>query len=562
MAHFPLTASRSARSGAGLPVLALVISVFVLIPVVALFVIALTGSSEDWPHLIRYVIPQSIWTTVLLLLGVAVLTGSMGILSAWLVVSCDFPFRRLLSWALVLPFAVPTYLAAYAYVEFLDYTGPVQSAIRAIFGYTSGSQYSFPEARSLWGAAMILSFVLFPYVYLTCRAVFLMQGKAAVDAARTLGVGRLGAFFRVQLPMARPALAIGITLALMESLNDIGAVEYLGVNTLTFSIYDTWLNRGSLAGAAQIACAMLIIAFGCVVFERWARRRQRFNVTRTTGAVFDTVPQKLTGPAAWAATVACALPILAGFGIPFYILGGFALKRLEQFSGDRLYAALFDSLYVSTVTTLITVVVAFVIAYAARVSGSRIVAYTGRIASFGYAIPGTVLALGVLIPLAGLDNLINLASEQMFGVKVGLLLTGSGAAIIYACSIRFLTMAEGSVDAGFHKLSPNLDMAARTLGRNRSQTFISVLLPMMRPAAMTAALLVFVDTMKELSATLLLRPFNFNTLATLVYEDASRARVEDAAPAALIIMLVGILPVILISRTAIRRPSAAPLYRG
>ncbi|WP_136659662.1 iron ABC transporter permease [Nitratireductor sp. XY-223] len=527
------------------------VAVFVLVPVAALVYLAVTGQSSEWPHLIRYVIPHSVWTTAALLAGVAVTAGSMGILSAWLVVSFDFPARRVLSWALVLPFAVPTYLAAYSYGEFLDFTGPVQSTLRSIFGFRSGTDYWFPEVRSLPGATLVLSSVLYPYVYLTTRALFLMQGRTASDVARTLGAGPLLVFWRVQLPMARPAIVIGITLALMETVNDIGAVEYLGVNTLTFAIYDTWLNRGDLAGAVQIACAMLFLAVAAVFVERWGRRRQRYNMNRTTGAVHDAVPVPLRGVRKWLATALCLMPIALGFGIPGYVMGSYAVKRFEQLLDGRIYSALMDSLMVSSATAVCTVLLAFALAYAARVSRQRFVSLTSKIASFGYAIPGTVLALGVLIPFSALDGAINTFTRDNFDFSVGLIFTGSGIAIIYACSIRFLTMAEGSIESGFQKLSPHLDMAARTLGRSAGQTFWSVLLPVMKPAVVTAALLVFIDTLKELSATLLLRPFNFNTLATLVYEDASRARVEEASVAALIIIIAGIVPVIFLSRSMI-----------
>ncbi len=560
-----LTASSRTRR-IGNPLLtgfALFVAAFVLLPVAALIYLAFSGDASEWPHLLRYVIPRSALTTISLLVGVAVVAGSMGVLSAWLIVSCDFPMRRTFSWALVLPFAVPTYLAAYSYGEFLDFTGPVQSTIRALFGFQSGRDYWFPEVRSLAGAILVLSFVLYPYIYLTTRAVFLMQGKSAQDVARTLGAGPLSVFLRVQLPMARPALVIGVTLALMETLNDIGAVEYLGVHTLTFAVFDTWLNRNNLGGAAQLACAMLLVALLAVLAERWARRRQRFSASRTTGAIHDASPLELVGFRRWLAWALCLMPVLLGFGIPAYVLGGYAIKRLDQFFGERIYFALIDSLAVSSATAACTVVLAFVLAYAARVSNNRVIALTGRIASFGYAIPGTVLAIGVLIPLAAFDNWLNTVTVSAFGTTVGLLLTGSGVAIVYACSIRFLTMAEGSVDSGFQKLSPHLDMAARTLGRNTRQTLFSVLLPMMHPAVVTAALLVFVDTMKELSATILLRPFNFNTLATLVYEDASRARVEDASVAALIIVLVGIVPVVLLSRSMLTNGNRSKaLYGG
>ena len=315
------------------------IAVFVLIPVAALIYLALTGHSDEWPHLLRYVVPHAVWTTIGLLAGVTVLAGSMGVLSAWLVVSFDFPLRRTLAWALVLPFAVPTYLAAYAYGEFLDYTGPVQTAVRGLFGFQSSIEYWFPNVRSLPGAIVVLSCVLYPYIYLTTRALFLMQGRTASDVARTLGASRWTVFRQVQLPMARPALVIGITLALMETLNDIGAVEYLGVNTLTLAIYDTWLNRGDLSGAVQIACVMLFIALAAVFAERWGRRRQRYNVSRTTGAVHDAAPVPLKGSRQWLATGMCAMPIALGFGIPAYVLGRYAINRLDQFLDGRIYSA-------------------------------------------------------------------------------------------------------------------------------------------------------------------------------------------------------------------------------
>ncbi|WP_419909754.1 ABC transporter permease [Hoeflea sp.] len=558
LAQFSLRSIRSENPV--LLALAGFVAAFVLVPVAALVYLAVTGHSSEWPHLIRYVIPRSIWVTVALLTGVAVMAGSMGILSAWLVVSFDFPGRKTLAWALVLPFAVPTYLAAYGYGEFLDFTGPVQTSIRSLFGFSSRADYWFPEIRSLPGAVLVLSCVLYPYVYLTTRALFLMQGRAASDVARTLGAGRWSVFWRIQLPMARPALVIGITLALMETINDIGAVEYLGVNTLTFAIYDTWLNRGDLAGAVQIACALLFLALAAVFAERWGRRRQRYNVSRTTSAVNDIAPVPLEGARKWLATLLCATPIALGFGIPGYVLGRYAIKRLDQLLDGRIYSALIDSLAVASATAVCTVLLAFVLAYAARVSRQSFVSMTGKIASFGYAIPGTVLALGVLIPLSALDGAINDFTRSYFGISVGLLLTGSGLAIVYACSIRFLTMAEGSIESGFQKLSPHLDMASRTLGRSAGQTLRTVLIPMMKPAVVAAMLLVFIDTLKELSATLLLRPFNFNTLATLVYEDASRARVEEASVAAFIIILAGIIPVIFLSRSMINNGNRFRAY--
>ncbi len=528
---------------------ALFTAAIVLMPLIAILMIAAGGSGDDWPHLISNVLPRATLRTLVLLTGVAAATAVTGVLTAWLTASCEFPLRRLLTVLLVLPLAIPSYLSAYAFGQFLDFTGPVQTALRAAFGFATRRDYWFPEVRTTGGAILVMASVLYPYVYLAARAMFLMQGRAAADVARTLGAGPLKVFARVQIPMARPAIMVGLTLVSMETLNDIGAVEYLGVQTLTFSIFDTWLNRGSLAGAAQIACIMLAFVAVLLLVERAARRRQRFTSNKTTAAVADSVRLRLKGWKRWAAVAACLLPPAVGFAIPVLVLGSYAMRRLDQFASLRLLSALWNSVLISFCTACVAVLLAFLLAYAARATRSPLTTLAGRLASFGYGVPGTVLAMGVLIPLARFDNVVASFTREWFGFSTGLLLTGSGVAIVYACTVRFLTMAEGTIDAGFHKLSPHLDMAARTLGRTSAQTLRSVLLPMMRPATLTAALMVFIEAMKELSATIMLRPFNFNTLATLVYEDASRAKVEDASVAAIIIVAAGLVPVFLVSRS-------------
>lgn len=535
--------ARSLSWGAG------AIAAVVAVPILAIFWIALSGGDETWRHVMVNVVPRATGRTVMLLLLTGVATSLFGILTAWLIANFDFPFRRLLSAILVLPLAIPSYLAAYAFGEFFDFTGPVQTGYRALFGFQTSREYWFPDIRSLGGAVLVLGSVLYPYVYLACRSMFMMQGRAAADVARTLGAGPLKVFLRVQIPMARPAIMIGLTLVTMETLNDIGAVEFLGVNTLTFSIYDTWLNRGSLIGAAQIAAVMLCVVALLIFVERAARRSQRFSSNKTTASVNDWAKPSLPGLRGWCATLFCVLPVLVGFFIPVFVLGGFAVSRIENFADSRLLNALWHSILVSSAAAALAVTLGFLLAYAARSERSTATTVVGRIASLGYGIPGTVLAIGVLIPLAGFDNALDGFLRAQFGISTGLLLSGTGFAIVYACTVRFMTMAEGTLEAGFHKLSPHLDMAARTLGRSRNQTLRSVLLPNMRPALLTAALFVFIETMKELSATILLRPFNFNTLATLVYEDASRAKIEDSSVAAMIIIAAGLIPVLLVSRS-------------
>ena len=528
---------------------ALLASLGILIPLLALIALSFSGGGADWAHLVRNVLPVSVRTTFWVMAGVALLTASMGIIPAWLTAYYDFPARSILVWALVLPLAVPTYLAAYAYAEFFTFTGPPQTLIRALFGFTSARDYWFPDVRSLWGAVMILSFVLYPYVYLTTRAGFLMQGRNATDVARTLGASPTRVFFQVLLPMTRPAIIIGVTLALMETLNDIGAVEYLGVKTLTATVYATWLNQGSLSGAAQIACVMLIVVLCVILAERWARRKQRFNLGRSSAMAQKSALTRLSGLRAVIAFIACLMPIFAGFGLPFYVLGTYAVKRLDQLQDPVLQESILTSVLVAASAAIATVAIAFLLTYAVRVTRSRKLLLVNRFAALGYAIPGTVLALGILIPLARFDNLLDHWMQASFGIKTGLLLTGSALCIVYAMSVRFLAMAEGAIEAGFHKVPAHIDMAARTLGRNARETLTQILLPILRPAFLTAFLLVFIDGVKELSATILLRPFNYNSLSTYVYERASRAAVEDASVAALLIMLAGILPVILLSRS-------------
>ncbi len=549
-AHPVSSTSKPLGKRLGYPTIAaLATAVIVFMPIAAIFVIGFSADPHNWQHMMTNVIPRAGLRTFWLLLFTGLVTAIIGVGAAWLVASCEFPLRRFLSPALVLPLAIPSYLAAYAFGEFFDFTGPVQTAYRAVFGFTSARDYSFFDVKSLPGAVLVMSAVLYPYVYLACRSMFLMQGRAAADVARTLGSSPLRVFARIQVPMARPAIMIGLTLVMMETLNDIGAVEYLGVQTLTFSVYDTWLNRGSLAGAAQIACFMLVIVAGLLIIERMARRRQRFSSHKTTAVVTDAVRLRLSGARALLATLFCLVPILVGFVVPVFVMGGFALRRIEDFLEPRLLDALWHSTLVSSAAALITVVLAFVLSYAARTDRSRMAMGAGRLAALGYGIPGTVLGIGVLIPLASFDNALDGWLRQSFGVSTGLLLSGTGFAIVYAYTVRFLTMAEGTIDAGFQKLSPHLDMAARTLGRSGLQTLRQVLMPNLRPAVLTAALLVFIETLKELSATILLRPFNFNTLATLVYEDASRGMAQDASVASMIIIVAGLIPVMLVSRS-------------
>ncbi len=522
-------------------------ALLVIAPVVALAFIAAEGSGDVWRHLVLNALPTATANTALLLAGVGTIVIVVGAGAAWLVTAYEFPGRRVLDWALLLPLAVPTYIVAYAYLDLLHPIGPVQSAIRALFGITSPRDLRLPDIRSLGGAIILFGFVLYPYVYLSTRALFLMQAGGLVDAARTLGASRRAVFFRVALPLARPAIAIGTSLALMETLNDVGASEFLGVRTLTLSIYSTWINQSNLPGAAQLALVMLAVVVLLVVIERWARRSQRFagRSQRTARAA----RRQLHGTRGWGALALGLVPILIGFGAPALHLLGQAIRRID-FAGlsDSILAETTNTVAVSAAATAIAVVLGLTVAYAARLNGGRLAPGLLRVASLGYALPGTVVAIGLLAPLAGLDNLVDGISRNLFGVSTGLLLSGSAAALIYAYVVRFLAISGGGAEAGLNKVSQTLDYSARTLGETASGTLRRVHLPLIRPALGAAAILVFVDCMKELPATLLLRPLNFETLATHLYGEAIRGTYEDGAVAALAIVLVGLLPVMLLAR--------------
>ncbi|WP_175756016.1 ABC transporter permease [Burkholderia ambifaria] len=548
-ASFVRARRRSLRSRAGSLWLgaAVAIAAAVAAPLAVLVAAAFGADLAHWKHLGAFVLPQALANTLLLLAGVGAIVTVVGTGCAWLVTAYDFPGRRILTWALLLPLAVPTYIVAFAYLDLLHPIGPVQGAIRWLLGFDSPRQFRLPDLRSLPGAIFVLGFVLYPYVYLSTRAMFVTQSASLLEAARTLGAGRIATFWRVVVPLARPAIAVGVSLALLETLNDIGASEFLGVQTLTVSVYTTWITRSDLAGAAQIALAMLAIVVGMIVLERYGRRRQRYAHGRRMRPL---APRKLTGAAAWSAAVVGWLPVLIGFGAPAAYLAVETGKRLHLVGGvsAQLLTGLANTLTIAAAATVTTLACGLVVAWAAR--ARRDSAHAGparvcaRIACLGYAVPGTVLAIGLLIPFAAADRLLGAALG-----RDGLLLMGSAAALVIAYTVRFLAISTGSIEAGLARIPPSLEQAARSLGETAGGTLRRVHLPLLRPALTTSALLVFVDAMKELPATLLLRPLNFDTLATWLYAEAARGTYEEGAVAALAIVLAGLVPVILLART-------------
>ncbi len=461
----------------------------------------------------------------------------------------------MLSWALLLPLAVPTYIVAFAYLDILHPIGPIQTWLRELLGYSSPREFRLPDLRSLPGAIFLLGFVLYPYVYLSTRVMFATQAASLLEAARVLGESSVSAFFRVVLPLARPAIAVGVSLALLETLNDIGASEFLGVQTLTVSIYSTWITRSDLAGAAQIALAMLVIVAFLILMERHGRRRQRYAGTSRAQPIR---PYRLRGGAAALACLLGWLPVIIGFVTPALYLLNETIKYMHQVGSvsDQLIASAYNTVTIALVATAATILCGLVLAWTARsvrqTNGMNLARLSARIATSGYAIPGTVLALGLMTPIVLVDHLAGRIVQALGQASPGLLLMGTTTALVVAYVIRFLAIAIGGIESGLARIPPSMEQAARLLGEKPAGVLRRVHLPLLRPALAAAALLVFVDTMKELPATLMLRPVNFETLATWLYAEAARGTYEEGAVAALAIVLVGLLPVILLARSQLK----------
>ncbi|MBS4017726.1 MAG: iron ABC transporter permease [Dechloromonas sp.] len=510
------------------------------------------GTSDTWSHLSQTVLPEYIANSLLLCLGVGIGVGLIGVSTAWLTAMHEFPGRRFFEWALVLPLAVPAYVMAYVYTDFLQFVGPLQSTLRELFGWQYGD-YWFPDIRTLPGAMLMFIFVLYPYVYLLARTAFLERASGMLEAARTLGMGSRRAFFKVSLPLARPAIVAGIALALMETLADYGTVAYFAVNTFTTGIYRAWFSLGDRVAAAQLAAMLLGFVLFLLMAERISRGRARYH--NTTGRNRPMAGATLRGLPALAAVLACALPLLIGFVLPALLLLKMALTDGDAQFGERFLMLSRNSFLLAGTTALIAVLIALLLAYGARLSKSSVAAGLNRLVGLGYAVPGAVIAVGVLIPVTRLDHWLAGQWELWFGNNPGLLLTGGIAALIYAYLVRFLAVALHSVESSLAKITPSMDDAARSLGLGQAATLGRVHAPLLRGSLLTAGLLVFVDVMKELPATLVMRPFNFDTLATQAYTLASDERLAEASTASLAIVVVGLLPLILLSRqiTASRR---------
>ena len=507
------------------------------------------GTGATWAHLAATVLPDYITTTLWLCAGVGIGVTLLGVGSAWLVTRHQFPGRAAFEWALVLPLAVPAYVMAYTYTDLLQYVGPVQTALREAFSWRR-ADYWFPDVRSTGGAVLMFSLVLYPYVYLMARTAFLERSGATLEVARSLGLTPWQGFLRVSLPMARPAIAGGVALALMETLADFGTVSYFAVQTFTTGIYRAWFSLGDRVAAAQLALVLLAFVVAVLVFERTSRGGRRFAETGLRRGSAARTPLK--GGRAALAVAACAVPLAGGFGLPAALLLRMALTEGDAQFGQRFIHLAGNSVLLAGLTALLAVALALLIAYAARIHRGAAMRWAHRVAGLGYALPGSVIAVGVLIPVTRLDHLLAAGLRSTFGVEVGLLFTGSIAALVYACLVRYLTAAMQAVEAGLARITPSMDQAARSLGHTPAQTMWRVHLPLLRAPLLTAGLLVFIDVMKELPATLVMRPFNFDTLATQAYTLAADERLAEASTAALAIVVVGLLPMVVICRQIAR----------
>lgn len=522
----------------------LVVAVMVGIPIFGVLsnLFASPADSDTFAHLWSTVMPEYVINTLRIAAIVAVMAGVGGVGCAWFVAAYDFPGKRVLEWALVLPLAMPAYVVAYAYTDFLQFAGPVQTGLREFFEWRA-SDYWFPEIRSVGGAGILFSFVLYPYVYLLARNAFMERSPRMLDAARTLGMGPWRSFFSISLPLARPAAVAGIALALMETLADYGAVAYFGVQTLTTGIFKSWYAFSDRTAAAQIAAVLFLVVVVLMVLEQRSRGRARFYAVGMRVDAQAATP--LGGWRGWLVSAFCALPVVLGFLLPVAILVRLLLQEQALMVSSRYLEWLSNSVFLGVATAVLAIVLCVILAYAARLTNSKLQAACNRIVSMGYAVPGAVIAVGILIPLARLENW-----SLDHGWRIAL--TGTVVALIYAYLVRFMAVAFQGIHAGLIKITPSMDASARVLGQGAVGTLWHVHAPLLWRSLLTAGLLVFVDVVKELPATLTVRPFNFDTLAVVTHQFAADERLGEAALPALTIVAVAFVPVVLLARAIAR----------
>ena len=522
-----------------------IIASIIVIPIASIIYLGFMPAEGIWTHLSETVLPLYIYTTILLMLGVGLGTLLIGVGTAWLVSMCQFPGKQIFEWALLLPMAMPAYVIAYLYTDIFEFAGPVQGLMRDLFGWQSKRDYYFPEIRSLGGAISMMTLVLYPYVYLLSRAAFLEQSISVIEASRGLGRGPFQSFFLVSLPLARPAIIVGITLVLMETLNDFGTVDFFAVSTFTLGIYDVWLNMNNIAGAAQLAAVLLVFVMILILAERFARRKKRFHQMVTKYDV--RAEYLLEGKVKIIAMVTCFLPVFLGFLVPAIILIRYSFIHYEtSLSADFLSLAL-NSLMLSSLAAIIAILMGVFMAYGVRLRKERLLKIMTGLACMGYAVPGSVLAVGIMFTLGTFDNGVDGFMRDTFNISTGLIFSGTIAAVTFGYLVRFLALSFGTIESSLEKITPNMDGASRSLGCGAFTTLQKVHIPLIRASILTASMMIFVDCMKELPMTVILRPFNFQTLATFVHQYATDEQLGEASLAALSIVGFGILPVIVLS---------------
>ncbi|ENY6170071.1 ABC transporter permease [Vibrio fluvialis] len=522
------------------------LATLLVLPILAIFFTAIGQTDDVFAHLMSTVMPTYAFNTVVLTLSVMALALLFGIPSAWLMAMCRLPGEKVLQWALVLPLAIPGYIVGYIFTGWFDYAGPIQVWLRAQTGWMAG-EYYFPDIRSLAGASIVLALVLYPYVYLMCRAAFMEQNVSLLQSARLLKCSPWESFRRISLPLVRPSIAVALSLVAMETVGDFGTVSYFAVNTLTTAVYDTWMNYSNLTAAAKISAVMLVIVLLLLSAERYSRRRQKLYQSQFNS--HEDFRYALRGWKKWLALLWCWGLVCVAFIFPLLQLLSYAYTYFEQSWTTEFREYALNSLQVSLSAAVIGVAVALVVNFYSRLKSNRVSVALMRLSSMGYAVPGTVLAIGVMVPVLTLDHAVNDVAKAMQWGRPGLIFSGTMFAIIFALIVRFSAVAIGSIESSLNKISPSLDMAARTMGCQANAMLWRVHLPLVRRGALIAGLLVFIESMKELNAALLLRPFNFETLATYVYNYASDEHLELAALPAVLLVLVGLIPLVVVNRS-------------
>ena len=528
------------------------VTLLLTLPIWVLVSYVFIPTNDNWSHLVDTLLAEYVINSLWLMLGVSFGTLLLGVSTAWLISQYRFFGHSFLQWALLLPIAIPAYIIAYTYTGLLEFEGPIQSYLRTIFAPATVNSW-FPEIRSLGGAMLMFSLVLYPYIYLLSRSAFSNHSQHALEAAKTLGAGPIRRFFSIAIPMARPAIIAGLTLALMETLADFGTVQHFGVSTFTTGIYRTWTGFGDTTTTAQLALVLLTFVLVLITLEIWSRKQARFYSSDSIKSVH--IKHSLTGWQAFGAFAWCFTPLLLGFLLPSSQLFYWAMTTAETQFDSSFIQLIWNSFYLAFIAAIAALLIALFLAYAKRMNQNKHIERSVRIASLGYAIPGTVIAIAVMIPLAWIDNTLDHFMTSQFGISTGLVLSGTLFALVFAYSFRFLSVSLQTIDSGLNQVKPTIDESARTLGASHWKVMKNIHFPIIQSSLVIAFLLVFVEVLKELPTTLILRPFNFNTLSVRAYEMAADERLADAGLPALLIVLTGIIPVIILSKL-IGKPDA------